>query len=205
MRKTILLAALIVGGLTAWGQEVPEKDKKEEKESPIFFEKPKPEWQQKLRYGGNFWLQFWGSLYIDASPMVGYEITDKGTVAGVGMAAIYQGSLGRSNIGVNTFSYGPRFFVRQQVFRSIFAHAEYEFINARSEYMLSEALNTSFNQVRKWEGAPYVGVGFYQGRGNRRGSFIMLMYNLTFPDRGYISPLQFGGQNSPFVLRLGFF
>jgi hypothetical protein len=202
MRKLIITTALIISTLSVIAQEEPK-----EKESPIFFEKPQPAWKQKLRLGGNFWINFWNTLYLDASPMAGYELTEKGTVAGLGLAMIYQGSIGRNSNGDNSFAYGPRFFVRQQIYKPVFAHLEYELINARDYQFLSYAKPlpiTSF--TRKWEGAPYIGLGFYQGRGNRgRGSFIMLMYNLIYPDKGYISPLQFGGQQSPFVLRLGFF
>jgi hypothetical protein len=208
MRKFFIATALIISTLSVIAQEEP-KEKEGEKESPIFFEKPKPAWQQKLRFGGNFWLNFWNALYVDASPMAGYELTDKGTVAGLGVAMIYQGSIGRNSNRDNSFAYGPRFFVRQQIYKPVFAHLEYELINARN-YQFNSFSNptgapiTSF--TRKWEGAPYIGLGFYQGRGNRgRGSFIMVMYNLTYPDRGFISPLQFGGDRSPLVLRLGFF
>ncbi len=209
MRKVFITTALIISSLCAFAQEEP---KEKEDEKPIFFEKPKPAWQQKLRFGGNFWVNFWNTLYLDASPMAGYELNDKGTVAGLGVAMIYQGSIGRYSNGVNSFAYGPRLFVRQQVYKPIFAHLEYELINARRDQFLSygdinNAPTTPVTTItRKWEGAPYIGLGFYQGRGNRgRGSFIMLMYNLTYPDKGYISPLQFGGQQSPLVLRLGFF
>ncbi|WP_337043381.1 hypothetical protein [Emticicia sp. 17c] len=198
MHKFFLTLTLITCTFAAFSQEVEVID---DKEKPVFFEQPKPAWKEKLRYGGNFWLGFFGAFYIDVSPMVGYEVTDKGTVAGVGANLIYQGVFN----GGGNFVYGPKLFVRQQVFKMIFAHAEYELMNAYSDQFYSHVSTTPFTDIkRKWEGSPLVGLGFYQGRGGQRGSFISLMYNLGYPNRGFISPQGLGGNNSPLVVRIGF-
>ena len=37
-----------------------------------------PSFRDRVFFGGNFWLQFWGSYrYIELSPLVGYAITPK--------------------------------------------------------------------------------------------------------------------------------
>lgn len=167
--------------------------------------KPKPEWLEKLHYGGNLWLGFFGAFYVDVSPMVGYEITKSGTTAGIGGSFIYQGQFRGQN---GQLAAGPRIFVRQPVWRSFFVHAEYELMNATENRFYSYFDNgiPNPNLKRKWEGSPLIGAGFYQGRNRQQGgSFISLMYNLGYPSVGFISPQGIGGNNSPFVVRFGFF
>jgi hypothetical protein len=172
-----------------------------EEQKAVYFEKPKPVWKQKMHYGGNIWLGFWGSFYIDASPMVGYDISDKGTVVGVGASFIYQGAYKQAG----ALAAGGRLFVRQAVWRSVFAHAEYELMNATADNFYNTVLSSSYSQ-RKWGGSPLVGLGFYQGGGGeQKGSFISLMYNLGAPSFGYISPQGLGGNQSPILLRFGYF
>jgi len=197
MRKAFLTLTLVICAFAAFSQE----EEPQEKEKPVFFEQPKPAWKEKLRYGGNLWLGFFGAFYIDVSPMVGYELGEKGTVAGLGANIIYQGNFNQNG----NFIYGPKLFVRQQVFRSIFLHAEYEMMNAYASQFYSFNPNAPITDIKKkWEGSPLLGAGFYQGRGGNRGSFISLMYNLGYPNRGFISPQGLGGNNSPIVVRFGF-
>ncbi|PLK46475.1 MULTISPECIES: hypothetical protein [unclassified Emticicia] len=197
MRKAFLTLTLLICAFAAFAQE----EEPQQKEKPIFFEQPKPAWKERLRYGGNLWLGFFGAFYIDVSPMVGYELGEKGTVAGLGANLIYQGNFNQNG----NLVYGPKLFVRQQVFRSIFIHAEYEMMNAYASQFYSFNPNTPVTDIKKkWEGSPLLGAGFYQGRGGNRGSFISLMYNLGYPNRGFISPQGLGGNNSPIVVRFGF-
>jgi len=59
---------------------------------------------------------------------------------------------------------------------------------------------------KKWGGSPLIGAGFYQGRtGQQRGSFVSLMYNLGAPSFGFISPQGLGANNSPILIRIGYF
>jgi hypothetical protein len=196
MRKIFLTITLAICAFASFAQE----EEPQEKEKPAFFEQPKPAWKDKLRYGGNFWLGFWGAFYIDVSPMVGYEVTNKGTIVGLGANLIYQGVFN----GGGDFIYGPKLFVRQPVFRSIFAQAEYEMMNAYSNQFYSFNAYTPVTDIKKkWEGSPLIGAGFYQGRQGQRGSYLALMYNLGYPNRGFISPQGLGGNNSPIVIRFG--
>jgi hypothetical protein len=176
-----------------------EEPKEEQEEKPVLFEEPKPEWKQRLHYGGNIWASFWGSFYLDASPMVGYDISNKGTIVGLGASFIYRGAYQQSG----NIAAGGRLFVRQAIWKSIFAQGEYELMNADvSNFYNSEVGATG----RKWGGSPLVGLGFYQGRtGMQRGSFISVMYNLGSPSFGFISPQSLGGNGSPFVIRIGYF
>lgn len=197
MRKTSFLFIFLFTTVLGYAQEEP-SDKKEQE---YYLEKPTPQWRERLHYGGNIWLGFFGSFYVDVSPMVGIDITNKGTIAGLGGTFIYQGAFNQSG----ELMVGPRVFVRQAVWRSIFAQAEYEYINANPSHFYSTSGVLSENK-RKWEGSPLIGAGFYQGRTrSQRGSFIALMYNLGYPNRGFISPQGLGGNQSPLILRFGFF
>ncbi len=178
-------------------REGEEEPKPEEKEKPVFFEQPRPAWKDKLHYGGNIWLGFFGSFYLDASPMAGYEVTNKGTIAGLGASFISQG---------RDFMAGPRFFVRQTIWRPVFVHAEYELMNAPSYYFydyIEQPVGSPI--VRKWGGSPLVGLGVYTNFRESRGSFLSVMYNLGYPNSGFISPQRLGSTNSPLALRFGFF
>jgi hypothetical protein len=205
MRKIILVSALIISTLSVFAQEGIPTSSDKDSQTQVFFEKPKPEWKEKLRYGGTFWLGFFGAFYIDASPMVGYELNEKGTVAGIGANFIFQGTFNRNSAAnTNNTIFGPKIFIRQQVFKRFFAHAEYEFINAYADQFYSYNLNTTDPSKRVWGSSPLIGAGFYQGGDGRRGSFISLMYNLGYPNRGFISPQSLLGNQTPITLRYGF-
>jgi hypothetical protein len=186
----------------------PPPDEEGTKQEPEFtFEKPKSELSQRLHYGGNVWLGFFGAFYIDASPMAGIEVTDAGTVVGLGASFIYQGGFQQGG----SIAAGPRLFVRQPIWRTIFVHAEYEFMNADEErfYSFNSDINRApgVSPTRKWGGSPLIGGGFYQNRNRQqKGSFISVMYNMGYNfNQGFISPQGLGGNGSPLVLRYGFF
>lgn len=201
-KARLFLMLLLFWSFSASSQIIPN----EEPVSVEEFKKPRPEWLEKLHYGGNVWAGFFGQFYFDVSPMAGYEITKSGTIAGLGAMFIYQGQFKGTN---NQVSFGPRLFVRQPIWRSFFAHAEYELVRANESQFYSYFNPTGIvpaNLPKKWEGSPLVGLGLYQGRNRQQGgSFISVMYNLGYPNRGFISPQSLGGNNSPFALRLGYF
>lgn len=199
------MSALIISTLSVFSQEGIPTSSDKDNQTQVFFEKPKPEWKEKLRYGGTFWLGFFGAFYIDASPMVGYELNEKGTVAGIGANFIFQGTFNRNSAAnTNNTIFGPKIFIRQQVFKRFFAHAEYEFINAYADQFYSYNLNTTDPTKRVWGSSPLIGAGFYQGGDGSRGSFISLMYNLGYPNKGFISPQSLLGNQTPITLRYGF-
>jgi len=201
MYKSLISAFLLFASFQSFSQEMPIP----EEEKPILFEQPTSNFKQKMHYGGNVWAGFFGSFYVDLSPMAGYEITDKGTIAGLGATFIYQGNFNQSGVAMA----GPRIFIRQTIWRSIFAHAEYEIINAPSSQFYSYDISNAIpgETKRKWEGSPLIGAGFYQGRSRQqKGSFISVMYNMGYSyQKGFISPQGLGGNDSPFLLRFGFF
>jgi hypothetical protein len=197
LKKIILVAMLLAGSFCSFAQE-------EEAPTPLFGDKKiRPLWMERIRYGGNVWLNFFGQFNIELSPMVGYELTNSGkTVAGVGAVYTLMGTWQNRNS-----AYGTRLFMRQSLFRGVFAHAEYEFLNAREDQFYGYTPPTGTTGVsRTWGGTPYVGLGLYRGaRRANKGSFIAVLANPLYPNKGYRNPFSIGSNDSPLILRFGFF
>lgn len=202
--------AFFLLSLTSIAQIMPQEeplDDAEKQQTEVKIKKERPEWLEKVHYGGNIWGGFFGTLFIDVAPMVGYEITQAGTVAGVGATFVFRGQFQGQN---NSLAVGPKIFVRQPIWRSFFAHAEYELVNADERdfypFPFVPPSDPNFVPQRKWGGSPLIGLGMYQGRNREQGgSFISVMYNLGYNSVGYINPQGIGGNGSPIVLRFGFF
>jgi hypothetical protein len=184
-------------------QIIPPVEELPEEEETVELEKPKSPWKEKFHYGGNIWVGFWGTLYLEATPMVGWDISEKGTVAGVGASILYYGADKMYGGGL---SVGPKVFVRQAIWRTVFAHAEYELMNSSpyNFYDVDPTTITGLNPKNKWGGTGYIGAGFYQnGMRTQGGGFISVLYNLNAPNSGYINRQSIG--DGRFVLRIGFF
>ena len=193
----------ILFSLSLSAQIIPPVEELPEEEETVELEKPKSPWKEKFHYGGNIWVGFWGTLYLEATPMVGWDITEKGTVAGVGASILYYGAEKMYGGGL---SVGPKVFVRQAIWRTVFAHAEYELMNSSpyNFYDVDPTTITGLNPKNKWGGTGYIGAGFYQnGMRTQGGGFISVLYNLNAPNSGYINRQSIG--DGRFVLRIGFF
>src|SRR5690606_25487591 len=124
----------------------------------------------------------WGTLYLEATPMIGWDITEKGTVAGLGASSMYYGADKMYGGGL---SVGPKVFVRQAIWRTVFAHAEYEMMNSSpyNFYDVDPTTIQGLNPKNKWGGTGYIGAGFYQnGMRTQGGGFISVLYNLNAPN-----------------------
>lgn len=205
-----VVTAFFLFSLTSVAQIMPQEeplDEADKQQTEVKIKKERPEWLEKVHYGGNIWGGFFGQLFIDVAPMVGYEITEAGTIAGVGATFVYRGQFQGQN---NSLAVGPKIFVRQPIWRSFFAHAEYELVNSDERdfypFPFVTPNDPNFVPQRKWGGSPLIGLGMYQGRNREQGgSFISVMYNLGYNSVGYINPQGIGGNGSPIVLRFGFF
>jgi hypothetical protein len=190
-----------------------ENPKEEQEEKPVLFEEPKPAWRQRMHWGGNFWLGLYGSLYVDASPMIGFDVSEKNTVVGLGGSLIYNGQPRNSFNGdqSGSLSYGGRLFLRQGIWKSIFAQAEFEIMNSDkiNFYPIDPKANDPGYLAptgKKLGGLPLIGAGFYQNRSwQQKGSFVSIMYSLGGQNFGYINPQSFNLNGSVLVMRLGVF
>ncbi len=118
--------------------------------------------------GGNIGLQVGSFTNIDISPLIGYKIT-KGLSAGVGLTYQYTSFSGRG--GSN---YGGRLFVRQFIFRSLFAQTEYESLSVKTSRLNESSM---IIEERKGINAYLVGLGYRQTLGDRAGVEFTLSYN----------------------------
>ena len=140
--------------------------------------------KDKIFFGGNFGLQFGTMSIIEASPLIGYKITDKLAV-GVGITYIYY-RLKMDNSIFSTNVYGGRIFARYYILENIFAHAEYEVLNLERYDMVTNRTNVE---------SLFVGGGYRMKVGERSYFSIMALWNLK---DNYYSPY-----SNP-VIRAGF-
>lgn len=163
-------------------------------------EKPQAEnsFASHLWYGGNVGLGFSGTSYqslfqIGVSPMVGYKITPQFSI---GPRVSFTYSHYRYNFGggdvqtANPVTWSAGAFARYKVFRTIFAHAEYEFENSP---IFSLSNNGDLEVLRDQRTNTYIGAGYNSGE--RFGYEILVLYNFSLPENTV---------ESPFDIRFGF-
>lgn len=143
-------------------------------------QKPKGRPIDKVFFGGNFGLQVGAVTYINLSPIVGYKVTDRYRV-GVGINYIYTNYFGQKYHLV-----GGRIFQQFFVWKGIFLHAEYEFMNYPTGYPVPYRRNiaNAFN----------VGAGYQQNFGRRAFTNVMILYNVIHDRNNTI-------YNTPWSLR----
>ncbi|MDH5598792.1 MAG: hypothetical protein OEY34_06700 [Cyclobacteriaceae bacterium] len=152
------------------------------KESPL---------KERLYFGGGVDLAISRSRdIIGASPLVGYMFT-KSTSVGVGLTYQYVNYKFITG-NINTSIYGYRFYLRQNLFPSIFIYAEYENLS----YELDITVDGS---PRIWIDTFYLGGGYYRPFSDKAGFFIMALYDVN-NGNAYGSPWSFrsGFTFSPF-------
>lgn len=134
-------------------------------------------------FGGNFGLQVGAVTYINIAPIVGYKITDRYR-AGVGINYIYTNYFGQAYHLI-----GGRIFQQFFVWKGIFLHAEYEFMDYPSGYT-----TTTGKPLRNIANAFNVGAGYQQNFGRRAFTNVMLLYNVIHDPNNTI-------YNTPWSLR----
>jgi hypothetical protein len=142
---------------------------------------------ERVIFGGGVGLGF-GSYqdYVMVSPSIGYLLTKK-LMAGVNLTYQYNKyKYYTPSITSNSYGGGP--FARFMVFRGIFVHAEYEYLN----YELFET-REDFNSIM-------LGGGFIQPIGNRAAFYFSVLYNFNYDIPG---PNEYYPYSSPWVIRAG--
>ena len=122
---------------------------------------------ERIFFGGNIGLQFGTVTFIDISPLVGYQLTEKFS-AGIG--ATYQFYRYRDRF--NDFStniYGGRVFSKYNILENIFAHAEYEVLNLEA-FDLEKRLNVT---------SILLGGGYRQRLGGRTYLNLLVLWNIN--------------------------
>jgi len=141
-----------------------------------------------------------GQLQGVISPEVGYYLTESLLVAGGPTWEFARFSNPLTN-DVNKARYlGGHLFARYNVFKGLFAHAEYEYVGYREngEKVVDLRTGETINGIN----------GLFAGAGLRIGNFIsaMVLYNFLYDDEAlfqrYSNPLGLGFNNP--VIRISF-
>ncbi len=148
---------------------------------------PKPSFWDRTNLGGNFGLSFGRVTYIEASPLLMYNVNER-LQLGPGLTYIYL----RNNVRPFVYStsvYGGRLFGRYFVLPDAFVQTELETLNFEERNADFNGRYTIFN--------PLVGGG-YRVPGGRLGGgfFFTALYNLNY--QANLSPYP-----SPLIVRVG--
>ena len=129
---------------------------------------PKP-LKDRIVLGGGLDLRFGDITVIGITPLVGYKVTDK-LIAGLNLTYRYV-SYNYLVPTYTTSTYGIAPFMRYDIYKGLFAHAEYEFLYG--QYY--------FNDDSRWVNSLLVGGGYGAAIGSSGFVGIYVLWNIT-PD-----------------------
>jgi len=154
-------------------------------------ELPASNFWDNVRFGGNIGLQLGNPINILLSPSMAYvpqaDFLDEKLMLGIGATYIYS-RVKYADVNYSSNIYGGRVFSRYLITNNIFAHAEFESLNAPNY------VNVSNN--RTWVNSFFVGGGFQQSIGDRSGFTVSVLYNLAWTPTNII-------YSSPWNIRFG--
>lgn len=162
--------------------------------------KGKP-FKERLVLGGNLQLVSTQPLIIDASPVVGYKINKRFSIAA---GASYRARLTeypKNNTvtprrAKDELTYGYRAFSEYIFWKGFYVHGEYERMS--KEFEVKSVTNTPTDLFqRKWVEAALLGVGKSYSINNKVKGSINLLYNFIYDNKEQVYP-------SPWVFRFGF-
>lgn len=155
------------------------------------------------------WLSFGTTTYVEASPQVGYHVTDR-FVVGLGPHYLYQALKATPYypISFKSHAYGMKCFVRYalitraeeylpvKIFNDLFVHLEYEGISLEKENFYAPTFPTEGRFI-------YQGILLGGGLSQRVGLFnsvsLMVLWDLNESNRSpYTNPLFRVGFNTYF-------
>lgn len=146
--------------------------------------------KKRLAFGGTLQVHAGDPVRVDFSPLLGYKF-DKRFSMGIG--GTYRTSFGKDEAFIPSGDksvFGGRVFSEYVVFKSFFAHAEYE--SLKSTVVTIAAKDTA---VRKWSNGVLVGIGKSYAFSKGLMGNVTVLYNLTHDDN---SP-----HRKPLVVRFG--
>lgn len=155
--------------------------------------------RNRLLFGGNFWMSFGTSSYVEIAPIIGYKVTPKLT-AGAGPVYIYENYRDfyqRSTYGIKTMVTYSLFSNLSESLNvnigNIILHAENECLNIEPYFI--DQYGNIFSEGRVWIDNLLLGGGIMQPIG-RGGISLMILWDVTqHPYSYYTNP----------ILRLGFY
>ena len=182
MIKNRILIVFLVGFILMFQQGFCQKSKNKEPKDKKEIKEP------YLFWGGSLWLGFGSYTFVDVNVLFGAQITER---INLGVSGKYQYYNDRRSIAgdFQTSVYGGSVFSQFAVikdFRNLFkvkghsgiiAHAEYEFLNTKYNYLYFESTNT--NRERYWLHNVLIGGGYFQQMSKKARSYIILLWNVT--------------------------
>ena len=139
--------------------------------------------------GGGFGMSFGSVSYIEAAPLIGYQITER-LSGGASLLYRYKNDK-RFNPNLKTSDYGASAFGRFLVHRPFVLHAEYE-------YLSYEFVNADLSTTRTGFNSFLGGGGITQPIGGRAALFVLGLYNFTYSSTSVNTPY-----NDPWMFRVG--
>lgn len=150
--------------------------------------KPQKRFWDNVYTGGGLGASFGDATVINASPILGYNIT-KRLSAGIGITYTYY----RNNkLDYQTNIYGGSVFSRFLILENLFAHAEYEMLSFESEVV--DPSGSFITTKRINVPSLFVGGGYRQPIVGNTAINLMVLYNLLYTP---ISPYP-----QPYVIRM---
>jgi hypothetical protein len=147
----------------------------------------KKTFKQRLHGGGSAGASFGITTYVELSPRIAYQATEKIYVGG-GINYMYF-STRSGNVKYSTSIYGPNVFAQYMITGGLFGYGEFNAFSLEPNY--------GYNNDRIWIGSAPVGLGFYSG-GQFGGIYLSVLYDLI---GNPYSPYKMG--DLPVIFRIG--
>lgn len=166
-------------------------------------------WKERVYFGGNVGFSFptkSNFLYIEAAPLIGYQITDKFSIGNTFTYIYLRQTISYSKDTIfNSFRYNSHIFgispyTRMFLADWVFIHAEYNLFSGDLIKERETGPDYLYTQ-RGFISYPLLGGGFVFNFGRRSGIMLMALYNPVYDAIRNKFPIY----NSPLVFRLGFF
>jgi len=180
----------LFGVQLSFGQYTSEESN--EKSNPL----SKLTFKDRLYTGGNMAFSAQNSwIFIEASPFVGYRVTEKYSV---GLGAKYR-YIGSKQLGINWSIYGGSFFNRYKFTESFFAHAEFEVLRA----YIQDPNNLNYGD-RTTVPMLFGGAGYSSSLGGTVMLQLLILYEfIDHVNSPYQGSYIFGSQGPPLIYRVG--
>jgi len=182
MLRKILILSLFFSGLyfSASGQDFIKEDTPPNQE--------KPEWTDRIIYGGNFWFGFGNVRSVDISPMVGYIVKPRLTIGTYLFYNYYENRF----YNFNTDLYGIRPYAQLTLIKninevlsiqsptqtSIIMQGESEFLSLNKNLFASSPIFVP-EANRIWINSILIGGGIRQSNGGKAGMYFLIMWNIS--------------------------
>jgi len=180
IRWIVLLVILLTATAASFAQSSPPPDS-----NPP----PPPPPKQKFFFGGGIGLSFGQVDYVELAPLIGYRFLPK---LDGGLQLIYQYQHDSRYAETLTFNnYGANVFARYFVVPTIFAEAEYQYLNYEYPLATLDTARSTYNTF-------LAGGGYSAPMGHGAGFYFSALYDFSYNSSDLHSPY-----TDPWVLQAG--